>query len=141
MIGDGDVVTGVVGVGDGNDVTGTVGVVGIFTDPPLPPPVTIGVDGTEPPPVVVTGVTRIGVEGVVTTTVLFAEQPTVVPPLLPPHVHVQGPVPDTDDAVPAEQRLVLGAVVTVVRLADPQVPFTGVGVVVIDWVVAETDAD
>lgn len=59
--------------------------------------------------------------------VIDAEQVAVVPPLDPPHVHVHGPEPDTDEAVPAEQRLVDGADATVVPLADPHTPLMGAG--------------
>jgi hypothetical protein len=45
-----------------------------------------------------------------------------VPPFVPSHVQYQGPVPVVVDAVPVLQRLVVGAVVTVVKLAAPQVP-------------------
>jgi hypothetical protein len=60
-------------------------------------------------------------------TVADAEQLAVVPPLEPPQLHVHGPVPATDDAVPAEQRLVEGAADTVVPFADPHMPLTGAG--------------
>jgi hypothetical protein len=43
----------------------------------------------------------------------FAEQLAVVPPLLPAHDQVQGPVPETDEAAPTEQRFVVGAAVSV----------------------------
>ena len=49
------------------------------------------------------------------------------PPLLPPHVQAQGPLPVTAEAVPAEQRLVFGAVVTEMPFAEPQTPLTAVG--------------
>ncbi len=42
--------------------------------------------------------------------VLFALQFAVVPPLIPAHVHVHGPVPPTADAVPTEHRFDDGAV-------------------------------
>ena len=56
-----------------------------------------------------------------------AEQVAVVPPLLPAHVHVQGPLPVTADAVPELQRLAVGALVKLPPLDDPQTPLTGVG--------------
>ena len=59
---------------------------------------------------------------------LLAEQLAVVPPFEPAHVHDHGPVPLTDEAEPTEQRLVVGAVETVLLLELPQEPFTGVGV-------------
>ena len=65
--------------------------------------------------------------GVGVDTVTDAEQLAVVPPLEPPQLHVHGPVPATDDAVPAEQRLVEGLDDTVVPFADPHTPLTGAG--------------
>jgi hypothetical protein len=56
-----------------------------------------------------------------------AEQLAVVPPLEPPQLHVHGPEPATDDAVPAEQRLVEGLDDAVVPFADPHTPLTGAG--------------
>ena len=56
-----------------------------------------------------------------------AEQLAVVPPLEPPQLHVHGPEPATDDAVPAEQRLAEGLDDTVVPFADPHTPLTGAG--------------
>ena len=70
----------------------------------------------------------VGVGGVVPpATVADAEQLAVVPPLEPPQLHARGPVPATDDAVPAEQRLVEGADDAVVPFADPHTPLTGAG--------------
>lgn len=60
------------------------------------------------------------------TPVLFAEQLAVLPPLLPVQDQLQGPVPVTDPAVPVAQRLVVGAVETVVLFELLQVPLTGV---------------
>ena len=60
--------------------------------------------------------------------VLLAEHCAVVPPLLPVQFHVHGPVPLTAEAVPVEQRLVVGMLPTVIPLALPQAPLTGVGV-------------
>src|SRR5882757_9199864 len=65
-----------------------------------------------------------GVGGV--TTVLFAEQVAVVPLLEPAQDQVKGPVPLTDEVEPVVQRLVVGAVETVVPFADPQAPLIGV---------------
>jgi hypothetical protein len=48
--------------------------------------------------------------------------------VVPPQLHVHGPEPATDDAVPVEQRLVEGADDTVVPFADPHAPFTAAGV-------------
>jgi hypothetical protein len=56
-----------------------------------------------------------------------AEQLAVVPPLEPPQLHVHGPEPATDDAVPAEQRLAEGLDDAVVPFADPHTPPTGAG--------------
>ncbi len=56
---------------------------------------------------------------------MFAEQLAVVPPLDPVQLHVHGPVPLTVVAVPALQRLVVGAVVKVPPLDEPHTPFTG----------------
>jgi hypothetical protein len=49
-----------------------------------------------------------------------------VPPLLPSHIQAHGPVPLTVVAVPAEQRLVVGALVTATPFAGPQTPSTAV---------------
>jgi hypothetical protein len=47
--------------------------------------------------------------------------------LLPAQLHVHGPLPLTADAVPALQRLVVGAVLTATPFAGPHCPFTGGG--------------
>ena len=60
--------------------------------------------------------------------VLDAEHDAFVPPLVPAHDHVHGPLPDTVLAVPAVQRLLVGALATVVPLAEPQVPLIVVDV-------------
>jgi len=60
-------------------------------------------------------------------TVADAEQLALVPPLEPPQLHVHGPEPATDDAVPAEQRLVEGLDDAVMPFADPHTPLTGAG--------------
>jgi hypothetical protein len=52
------------------------------------------------------------------------EHEAVVPPLLPAHVQLQGPMPTTYEAVPLVQRLVLGALVTLLLFAEPQTPIT-----------------
>ena len=52
----------------------------------------------------------------------------MVPPLKPPQLHVQGPEPATDDAVPVEQRLVEGADDTVAPFANPHAPSAAAGV-------------
>jgi hypothetical protein len=56
-----------------------------------------------------------------------AVQLAVAPPLEPPQLHVHGPEPATDDAVPAEQRPAEGLDDTVVPFADPHTPLTGAG--------------
>ena len=56
-------------------------------------------------------------------------QEAVVPPFDPAQLQVQGPVPLTEVASPAEQRFMAGAVETVVPLALPHEPLTGVTVV------------
>jgi hypothetical protein len=56
-----------------------------------------------------------------------AEQLAVVPPLEPPQLHVHGPGPARDDAVPAEQRPAEGLDDAVVPFADPHTPLTGAG--------------
>lgn len=58
-----------------------------------------------------------------------AEHEEVVPPLLPSQLQLQGPVPLTAVAVPVLQKLVAGAVLTVVPLALPQLPLTSTGAV------------
>jgi hypothetical protein len=79
--------------------------VGGVDPPPLddPPPVDV------PPPATVTD----------------AEQLAVLPPLDPPQLHVHGPAPATDEAVPLEHRLAEGMDDAVVPLADPHTPATG----------------
>ena len=52
-------------------------------------------------------------------------QLAVAPPLDPPQLHVHGPEPATDDAVPAEQRPAEGLDDTLVPFADPHTPLTG----------------
>jgi hypothetical protein len=54
---------------------------------------------------------------------LFALQVTVAPPALPAQVHVQGPDPFTEDAVPMSQRFVVGFEGIAVPFAEPQSPF------------------
>jgi hypothetical protein len=52
-----------------------------------------------------------------------------VPPLLPPHVQANGPKPETADAAPVVQRLVVGATRKIAPFELPQVPLTGTGAV------------
>jgi len=56
----------------------------------------------------------------------LAEQVAVVPPFEPVQLHVQGPLPLTDEAVPALQRLLAGALEKVPPLELPHAPLTGV---------------
>jgi hypothetical protein len=53
-----------------------------------------------------------------------AEQLAVPPPLLPAHDQFHGPLPVTDEAVPAVQRPVAGALVRSVPLEAPQLALT-----------------
>src|SRR3989344_2760678 len=64
----------------------------------------------------------------------FAATHDAVVPLLEEHTQFHGPVPTTPLAVPTEQRLLAGAVLTVVPLAEPQEPLTC-------WVVAAIVTD
>jgi hypothetical protein len=74
----------------------------------------------------------------VLTTVCVAEQEADVPPFDPAQVQLHGPLPVTLEAVPKVQRLVVGIDDTVVPLADPQEPFTAVGVTGVTTNVAPT---
>jgi hypothetical protein len=56
---------------------------------------------------------------------IVAEHDTVVPPLIPVQLHVQGPVPDTVPASPAAQRFVVGIAVRAVPFDVPHEPFVG----------------
>ncbi len=67
-------------------------------------------------------------EGVTVSVWILAEQLDVVPPFDPVQLHVQGPVPLTAVAVPALQRLVVGAEVNVPPLDVPHTPSTGAAV-------------
>jgi hypothetical protein len=53
-----------------------------------------------------------------------ALQLAVEPPLLPAQLHFHGPLPLTADAVPAAQRLAVGALVSVAPLEEPHLPLT-----------------
>jgi hypothetical protein len=59
-------------------------------------------------------------------TARLAPQSTALPPAVPWQIQVQGPEPDTGEAVPELHRLEIGAALTVVLLAEPQMPFTAV---------------
>ena len=63
-----------------------------------------------------------------------ALQDAVVPLFEPAHDHVHGPFPETDEAVPTLQRLVVGAEERDVPFDEPQTPFMGVTVVLKDAV-------
>ena len=56
--------------------------------------------------------------------IFVAEQVAVVPPLLPAQLHAHGPLPPTDDAAPAMQRLAVGALMCATPAAAPHTPFT-----------------
>ena len=56
---------------------------------------------------------------------LSAEQFATVPPSLPLHVQLQGPLPVTSEVLPAEQRYVVGTTLNVPPLLVPQAPLTG----------------
>jgi hypothetical protein len=58
---------------------------------------------------------------------MLAEQFAGVPPYNPEQVQFQGPEPVTSEAVPIEQRSVIGAEVKVSPLGAPQAPSTGAG--------------
>ena len=59
--------------------------------------------------------------------------------MLPAHDQLHGPLPDTAPAVPVAQRLVEGALATVVPFAEPQVPLTTLEVFA--WHVNDTWVD
>ena len=52
----------------------------------------------------------------------FAPALQLVAPAPDPQVQVQGPVPETEEAVPVLQRFKVGALLRVVPLAAPQMP-------------------
>ena len=56
------------------------------------------------------------------TGIVPVEQAAVLPPEAPLQVQVQGPDPETEEAVPAVQRLVEGAELKLAPLEDPQAP-------------------
>ena len=62
--------------------------------------------------------------GVIGQLAIVAEQAAFVPPPDPLHDQFHGPLPVTLVAVPAEHRLVVGAVVRLVPFADPHTPFS-----------------
>ena len=60
---------------------------------------------------------------VTTSACLLAVQLAVVPPFAPAQLHVHGPLPLTDDAVPELHRLAAGAAVNAWPSDEPQAPF------------------
>src|SRR5271165_4983434 len=66
-----------------------------------------------------------------------ASHEAVAPPFEPAHVHIHGPVPVTTDAVPALQRLVVGALVRSIPFTEPHAPLTAVALVIVNVVDAE----
>ena len=54
---------------------------------------------------------------------LLAEQDAVAPPLVPAHVQVHGPVPETGEAAPTMQRFAVGAELIGLPFALPHTPF------------------
>ena len=56
-----------------------------------------------------------------------SEQVAVEPPLLPAQLQLHGPLPATADAVPALQRLAVGAALADAPFALPHAPFTAGG--------------
>ena len=57
---------------------------------------------------------------------LLALHVTVVPPLLPAHFQLQGPVPVNSIAAPVLQKFAVGAMLNVPLLLVPHVPLAGV---------------
>lgn len=51
-----------------------------------------------------------------------AVQELVVPPFVPAHIQVHGPLPATDEALPAVHRFAVGAALAATALADPHMP-------------------
>ena len=84
-----------------------------------------------------TAVLIVGWVGVVLVSppVFDAEHDAVVPPPVPAHDHVHGPLPVTVLAVPAVQRLLVGALATVVPFTEPQVPLSTPGVMALAAVI------
>ena len=75
--------------------------------------------------------------GVVSTTAALHD--AVEPPLAPVQLQVHCPVPVTAVAVPATQRLVVGAEANTPPFAEPQLPFVVIGAeTVVTLNVAET---
>ena len=56
---------------------------------------------------------------------IVALQVASVPPFVPAHVQLQGPVPVTVDAVPVAHKLLVGTAVIIVPLALLHLPLTG----------------
>ncbi len=62
-----------------------------------------------------------------------AEQLAVVPPLLPAQLQLHGPLPLTAEAIPAEHKLLVGALVTATPLAEPQAPLPAEALSLSKW--------
>ena len=62
---------------------------------------------------------------------LLAAHDAVVPPLLPEHVQIHGPVPVTVAGIPTLQSKFVGMVGNVLTFAEPHTPFVTGGVPVI----------
>jgi hypothetical protein len=58
---------------------------------------------------------------------MFAVQVAVVPPLVPPQLQLQGPLSETVEELPTEQRPLAGAAVNIPLFEEPHVPLTGGG--------------
>jgi hypothetical protein len=62
---------------------------------------------------------------------LLALHEAVAPPFVPLHVHDHGPVPESSDGIPAEQKLVVGADTNDPPFEVPHTPTIGVGAIVL----------
>src|ERR1700722_15460092 len=66
-----------------------------------------------------------------------ALQLAATPPFCPEQLHFHGPVPLTADAVPAEQRFVVGALLSIAPADDPHMPLIGA----VAWVTVKDPAE
>lgn len=66
------------------------------------------------------------VDGVTVNVAILALQLAVVPPLLPAHAQLHGPLPVIELAVPVVQKFAAGKFAKVPLLLAPQAPLTGV---------------
>jgi hypothetical protein len=112
---------------------------------PEPLPEQFQVQGPLPETAVAVPVVQRPVVGALATVVSLAEphtpltagalslalQDAVVPPELPSQLQLQGPLPDTEVAVPVSQRSAAGALATVVPLAAPHAPSTATGLLLL----------